>query len=275
MNRLQIITESRTLMAEKVAASSYASADDVNNWINDGIKDACIKGGIYLRPLTLSVINGIPTYNLPWEHIEVKNFLNHLGSPLDAIDNSVIGRVYKVTGVPLYYYFTQSLITLSSWVASTLYTTWPANAQYSSTYIVPTTANGYMYECLTAGQSNAVTEPTWSTVLGTKQVDGTATWICRELISSLNTINLYDIPLLASGGVGLYTMLYTAMDSGLYDDKASPNFPEDKHRYLTPYVCYRWCIKNRDKELGMIFYQEYAAGMGLPMPQAQGGQSAT
>lgn len=270
MNRLQIITEARTLMAEKTAASSYADATDTYNWINDGIKDMCVKGGVYLKSLSLTVVNGISTYNLPWEFLEVSNLLNHSGSPLDLIDSTHVGRVFKVTGVPLFFYFSQSLITLSPWIAATPYITWPSTALHSSTYIVPTATNGYMYECIIAGTSTAV-EPTWVAIVGNKQVDGAVTWICRELISSLHTLNLWDIPLLASGGTGTYTMLYSAMDSGLCGDKVSPNIPEDKHRYLIPYLCYRWSIKNRDAQLAAAFYQEYAAGVGLPM-QAQGAQ---
>ncbi len=272
MNRSQIILESRTLMAEKVASASYADATDVNLWINDGIKDMCSKGGVYTKSLSLTIVDAISTYYLPWDFLAAKHLLNHKGSPLDLIEGTNVGRVFKVTGVPLFYYFSQSPITLSIWTANTPYITWPASGLHTSTYTLPTVATGYMHECIAAGTSSA-SEPIWSTILGTKQVDGTATWICRELISSLSTIILYDTPLSLYGGIGTYTMLYSAMDSGLYDDKMSPNFPEDRHRYLIPYVCYRWSIKNRDPQLAMAFYQEYAAGVGLPMPtQGQGGE---
>ena len=272
MNRSQIILEARTLMAEKTASASYASVDDVNNWINDGIKDMCTKGAIYTNPLSLTVLNNVSTYNCPWDFLAAKNFLNHNGSPLDLIEAMNVGRTYKVIGVPLFYYHSQSPITLSPWYASTTYNTWPSSGLHTFTYVTPSVANGYMYECLTGGLSDII-EPVWPTTLGTKQTDHTVTWICRELVSSLTTAILYDTPLTIYGGVGTYTMLYSAMDSGLYTDLASPNFAENKHRYLIPYICYRWSIKNRDSQLAMGFYQEYAAGVGLPMPQIeQGGQ---
>lgn len=42
----------------------------------------------------------------------------------------------------------------------------------------PSTRNGYVYECTTAGTS-AGTEPTWPTTPGNTVVDGTVTWTCR------------------------------------------------------------------------------------------------
>lgn len=277
MNRLQIITDARALMAEKTASSSYADATDVTNWINEGIKDMCIKGKVYQKSLSLTVVTTIAAYNLPWEFIDPFNVLNYNGVPLTQIENSLIGGIFKITGKPTWFYFTQSAITLSAWQVNYGYVIWPATGVHTKTYLVPTVPNGYMYECIIAGTSHATTEPTWSTVLGTKQTDGTVTWICRELVSSLQTINFYDTPTTAGGGVGTYTMLYSAQDSGLItaDDKASPSFPERFHSYLVPYICYRWSIKNRDAQLAAAFYQEYAAGVGLPQAQPQGVESAS
>lgn len=45
--------------------------------------------------------------------------------------------------------------------------------------VVPTTLNGYVYECTVAGTSHASTEPTWPTTLGQTVTDNTATWRCE------------------------------------------------------------------------------------------------
>lgn len=66
----------------------------------------------------------------------------------------------------------------SSW------TTWAANTAYSLDALrVPTTANGYLYMCVTAGTSHASTEPTWVTVIGATVSDGTVTWKCVAIDS--------------------------------------------------------------------------------------------
>jgi len=275
MNRLQIETDSRTLMAEKTAGSSYADATDVHNWINDGIKDMCTKGKVFPKVIPLTVTNGVKEYNLPWEFIEDIRIENQKGVPLDLVNLDSVGRVFLLSGKPLYFYFTVTPIILSAWAASTTYVIWPVTGIHTSTYIRPIAENGYMYECLVGGASHAAIEPTWSTTLGAKQTDGTVTWICRDLLSSLQTINFHDTPSTNGGGVGTYSLTYSAMDSGLYDDKASPNFQPTLHRYLIPYVCYRWSSKNRDPQLAAAFYQEYSAGVGLPQTQGGGVQGAS
>jgi len=59
-------------------------------------------------------------------------------------------------------------VTRSAWEAGTAYS--------ADDIVVPTTANGYQYRCVTAGTSHATTEPTWGTALGVQQTDGTVTW---------------------------------------------------------------------------------------------------
>lgn len=55
---------------------------------------------------------------------------------------------------------------------------WAATTAYSlGDRVVPTSSNGFYYECTTAGTS-AGTEPTWPTTIGNTVVDGTVTWTC-------------------------------------------------------------------------------------------------
>ena len=47
-------------------------------------------------------------------------------------------------------------------------------------FVVPTTANGYIYECTTVGTTSATIEPTWPTTIGGTVTDGTVVWTCRS-----------------------------------------------------------------------------------------------
>ncbi len=59
--------------------------------------------------------------------------------------------------------------------------TWAANTTYTLGEIVkPTTYASHSYKCTTAGISHATTEPTWSTINGATQTDGTVTWTCYD-----------------------------------------------------------------------------------------------
>ena len=58
---------------------------------------------------------------------------------------------------------------------------WAASTAYGlGDRVIPTmpNANGYFYECTTAGTSGA-SEPTWGTTPGGTTSDGTAVWTCR------------------------------------------------------------------------------------------------
>jgi len=60
---------------------------------------------------------------------------------------------------------------ISNWVASTSYNV--------GNIVIPTTANGYTYECTTAGTSDS-SECTWPTTVGETVTDGTVVWTCRQ-----------------------------------------------------------------------------------------------
>jgi len=73
---------------------------------------------------------------------------------------------------------------------TTVYGDYDTTADYSSvgqarstsqlgTVVRPTTHNGYVYECTTAGGTDA-TEPTWPTTPGESVDAGNNVWICRE-----------------------------------------------------------------------------------------------
>ncbi len=49
--------------------------------------------------------------------------------------------------------------------------------------VTPVVANGYAYNCTTAGTSHASNEPTWPLVVGKTVSDGTAVWTCAGTLS--------------------------------------------------------------------------------------------
>ena len=56
---------------------------------------------------------------------------------------------------------------------------WAASTSYAvGDIVIPSTANGYTYECTTAGTSDS-SEPTWGTTVGGTTTDNTVTWTCR------------------------------------------------------------------------------------------------
>lgn len=74
--------------------------------------------------------------------------------------------------------------------------------------VVPTTTNGWVYECVKAGTSNAATEPIWPTTPGATCLDNTVVWRnvrTDELVSNLRiTIPAVASAALAGWGAGQY-----------------------------------------------------------------------
>jgi hypothetical protein len=65
-------------------------------------------------------------------------------------------------------------------VTGPIYETWTASRTWSKgDYVVPTTSNGWIYQCTTAGTGTGV-EPTWPTTEGNTVADGSATFTTRK-----------------------------------------------------------------------------------------------
>ena len=65
------------------------------------------------------------------------------------------------------------------------YDDWAAETTYKQhDYVIPTTPDGYRYECETPGVSADI-EPEWDSTPGNSTLDGTVLWYCREIPSSL------------------------------------------------------------------------------------------
>lgn len=82
---------------------------------------------------------------------------------------------------------------------------WPDLWIQSTTYSVgdavyPPTQNGFIYECLVAGDSGAA-EPGWGTVQDQEFTDGTVTWKTHENYALVNSLLVPGDKVLANGTV--------------------------------------------------------------------------
>ena len=69
-------------------------------------------------------------------------------------------------------------------------TAWAAGTAYSvGDTVKPTTENGYIYRCTSAGTSDSI-EPSWPTIFGNTVVDSGATWECWSYNTSEDEITL-------------------------------------------------------------------------------------
>jgi len=84
---------------------------------------------------------------------------------------------------------------------------WTASHTYALGDIaIPTTNNGFWYECTTAGTSGT-TEPTWPTTEGLTVTDNTVVWTCRS--SSIPEAHEETIVLGATGYLATSASVYT------------------------------------------------------------------
>jgi hypothetical protein len=262
MNKSQIVTLTRDLIAEASASLSYSDATVLAGFIHEGQKDICVHGRAYQKSLTLTVETGVPTYLMPWDFIEPIVILDQNRIALDPMTIIESGQIYVKTGDPHRYYQTLAAVVITARANLTAYVIWPASCIHTLTYIVPATANGFMYECIFGGTSAAI-PPTYPTALSGTVVDGSITWKCRELMDNLYKITLVDTPTTGGGGAGTYTIHYSALDEALSGDTDSPLIPLDKHPALSSYAAYRHFLRAKDRQLAAIFYQDYAKIAGI------------
>jgi hypothetical protein len=265
MNLLEIRTEIRRLLAEGSTSLSYVTDKDLNKFINEGIKDACIKGLIFNLTKTLTITTATPSYQLPFNFLKMISLQNSSNIPLISISPNERNLRYLITGKPLYYYITQTPALNTVRVNGATYTV--------DTLLNPATANGFMYEVTVAGTVGGA-PPTYSVIPGATTTDGTATLTCRELMTYRYYLTLVDIPTTAGGGTGSYTLIYNALDEGLYTDTDTPNFPWDKHYSLVYYGLFCAMIKEKDSTLSTAFLKEYTASLGLQLIPEAGGVSS-
>ena len=262
MNLLAIRTETRRYIAEKSSLASYSTDADISSYINEGIKDMCIKGRVYERVRSVTTLNGVAAYTLPLDFLSLHGILSASGNTATLTDASRVGALYIVTGKPLWYYIAQTTITTLTRVNNTSYA--------FGDIVVPVTANGYLYEVTVTGVS-AAAPPVYPTNPGTEVIDGTVSLVCREMATSRYYITFIDTPTTVGGGVGTYVLTYYALDEGLWVDTDSPNFPQDKHHILVIFATFRHFYVMKDMTRANAIYLEYSAALGL-QPPGQGGK---
>jgi len=265
MNLLELRTEARRLLLDEDAASPAFSNADLNKWINDGIRDACLKADAYMKTQTFPVVTTIAGYVLPWDFLKPISVKNASYKDLDPIAENVSGSVFIVTGKPTWYYVRHGPLIKTTRANATIY--------YTGEFLVPDTANGYMYEVTTGGLSG-VAIPTYPTDPGATVADGACTLTCRELVSKMWSLVLVDTPTTAGGGTGTYTLTYSAMDEGLYTDTDAPNFPMERHMGIVDYACARALMAKRQYSDAMVFNMKYCSTFGLEIPNVGGGQQS-
>ena len=260
MNRSEIRTRCRTILAQTVAAASYYTDDEINQFINDGIEDACIKAEAYTKAQTIMVTTGVSSYYLPLDFLKPRSFLNASGSSLDRIELEDLGRVFIGNTKPISYYLKPMQVTFGVRLNSNAYIAWPTTASHSSTIVLPSTANGYLYECTYPGTSDS-SAPTFSTTISDITTDGSVLWSTRSLTNVLQQLNLTTSPTLTHAGD--YVMTYSAMADHLYNDTIGVQLPADKHQYLVSYAAFRCAFKAKQAQLAQALVTEYALGFGL------------
>lgn len=104
---------------------------------------------------------------------------------------------------------------ITDWVAAT--------ANVVGDRVEPTTPNGYVYECTTAGTTHASVEPTWPTTgIGTSTVsDGTVVWTLLSARHEITEIKLATTSVgLDSAVAGAALSLGTVINGGNTNDQA-------------------------------------------------------
>ena len=101
-------------------------------------------------------------------------------------------------------------------------TAWTASHAYAlGDIVIPTTNNGFWYECTTAGTSGAA-EPTWPTTEGLTVTDNTVVWTCRS--SSIPEEHEEIIVLGATGYLATSASVYTVDRATIAGRFATANF---------------------------------------------------
>jgi hypothetical protein len=259
MNLLEIRTAVRYALQDEDTTNPAFSTTKLNLWINDAIRNACLDGNAYMKTQTFPVTSTIAGYVLPWDFLKPVSIKNPSYKDLDPITENASGTVYVVSGKPTWYYVRHGPLIKTTRANLTIY--------YAGEFLVPTTANGYMYEVTTGGLS-AAAPPVYPTVYGSSIADGACTLTCRELVSKMWSLILVDTPTIVGGGTGTYTLTYFAMDEGLYIDTEAPNFPVEKHFGLVDYTCARALQSKRQYQDAMVFYTKYLSTFGI---EAKGG----
>ncbi len=108
----------RSALGETDPALAFISDSELNAFINDGILDMAGRARIYHTVQTLSLQTGVAAYALPSNYIDSVAVIKAANDPwapgaaLDRILPEQVGRVYRTTGRPDYFYIVESTLYL-------------------------------------------------------------------------------------------------------------------------------------------------------------------
>lgn len=133
------------------------------------------------------------------------------------ITNEITGTGYTAGGTTI------SGVTLTTTLADAWATPWTAATVYTAGQVIrPSSANGYLYQCVVGGTSHATIEPTWSTTRGINNTDGTVTWLnIGRSVTVFDCANAsWSNATISASGAILYEDTGVASTSGLilYND---------------------------------------------------------
>jgi hypothetical protein len=107
MIRSEIRAEAMRQLSEQSTTASYILPADHNAFIDEGIKDMCYRGFVYLQTKTGTILTTIARYFCPTDFIRCLALLNPSNVPLTEIPSGEVGTHYIIAGKPLWYYLSQ------------------------------------------------------------------------------------------------------------------------------------------------------------------------
>jgi len=173
-------------------------------------------------------------------------YKNNCGSSTQSKTN--ISTSFKAnsndTGQAAYYWMYQGATAASAWTASTAYAAGAIRR--------PTTANGNVYQVLTAGTSGA-TQPTWPTAAGATVQDGTVVWIsgilptnsvCDTSVSNSSTGSMTDVIEICTDGTRRTTTCASGLKTALWkkvlvSSTSGPSSGDERQNFANWYSYYR------------------------------------
>lgn len=148
--------------------SIYGSIDGGTNYKLIGLQGSPAAGGQIESTISASTADVIASGPL---FEDANGLIDNTILDLTGDDEGwLAGEQVALINDEVFYVRSVSVQSETAWAAST--------AKVLTDYVIPSTSNGFRYECTTAGTTDSV-EPIWPRKVGETVTDGTAVWTCR------------------------------------------------------------------------------------------------